>query len=295
MTYLHLQSKRIYLVLLLTLLFWASAFIGIKYLDQFFDPITLAFYRYFIASITILLIYFKLQNKQMLLLKDIHLFIVYGVLGYGLYNLFLNIGLKSVGTGTASFITNQAPILTSLIAFLFLNENGSLKKIFGLFVGLIGISIIAYSQSLHISSYVGVLCLILATISIVIAVLIQKKLLHYYHPIEITAFGIWLGTIFMGILMMQEPKFHYYLSTKIIFIFIYLGVFPGALAHLSWSYVLKYLPASSAMLSFYSLPFLTIIFGWIFLNEWPILFVLLGGCIALLGSLSVWFEKRTEF
>ncbi len=59
-------------------------------------------------------------------LRDLPAVVVQGILGITIYHVALVYGEKTVIAGTASLIIALSPIFSSLLAFLFLNEN--LKK-----------------------------------------------------------------------------------------------------------------------------------------------------------------------
>ncbi|GAH21546.1 unnamed protein product, partial [marine sediment metagenome] len=52
-------------------------------------------------------------------------------------------------------------------------------------------------------------------------------------------------------------------------VIIYLGIFPAALAYITWTYVLSRIPASFAASYLYLSPVLAILIAWIWLGEMP--------------------------
>ena len=68
---------------------------------------------------------------------------------------------------------------------------------------------------------------------------------------------------------------------------VYLGVFPAAIAYLTWGYVLKQIPASIAASSLYTPPIFAIAIGWLVLREAPHVLSIVGGGLAFVGIMLV--------
>jgi drug/metabolite transporter (DMT)-like permease len=66
-----------------------------------------------------------------------------------------------------------------------------------------------------------------------------------------------------------------------------MGVFPGAIAYLLWGYAFKYIKATAASSALYMVPIFTLILAAVFLAEVPNLWAVIGGIIAVAGSLVI--------
>lgn len=65
-----------------------------------------------------------------------------GLLGVPVYNVFFFIGLKTVPSGTAALIVALNPVLTVLLAWLFLREPFGLRQSLGLALALLGVFLV---------------------------------------------------------------------------------------------------------------------------------------------------------
>ncbi|MEW6491608.1 MAG: DMT family transporter [Cyanobacteriota bacterium] len=68
---------------------------------------------------------------------------------------------------------------------------------------------------------------------------------------------------------------------------LYLGIFPVAIAYLYWSYVLSQIPAGRASSFLNIVPVLATVMGFIGLEELPTSISIFGGAIVILGVLIV--------
>ncbi|MCR8643806.1 DMT family transporter [Paenibacillus sp. N1-5-1-14] len=265
-----------------TLLLWASAFVGIRAGLEAFSPTHLSLLRYATASI-VLIIYALIAKVRLPERKDVLKIMLLGFIGITLYNVALNYGELSVTAGVASFIVNSGPIFTTILASIFLKERISCWGVFAIVISFIGVLIISLDDLRKLQFNEGILLLIVAALTQAIYFVFQKPLLRKYRPLELTTFMILSGTIFMlpfspGIIeaIALAP------IDKTITV-LYLGIFPGALAYLTWSVALSKIRASLVSSFLFLIPLLTIGIAWIYLSEIPTLYTWIGGFLILIG------------
>ncbi|MDX1901046.1 MAG: DMT family transporter [Gammaproteobacteria bacterium] len=271
------------------ILLWASAFVGIRAGLESYSPGGLALLRFMIASICMLIIQTRLPMRTRVSWRDRGLLLLIGMFGLGVYNITLNQGEIQVASGIASFIISQSPVVTLVLAILFLGETLSSRMVIGMSISIFGVGLIALGETKSFGLNIGVFYILIATFAGGIYSVVQKPFLKKYHAIEVTAWIIWGATLFLMIWlpnMLTEIKTATFAATAWI---VYLGIFPAALGYIAWSYGLKDIPASSAANALYFLPIVATFLGWIILGEVPVLLSLLGGFIALFG---VWIVNR---
>lgn len=288
----ELVKATVVIIIMLTL--WASAYVGIRAGLKGYSPGSLALFRYLVASFCMFFIYLRLPKFRLLQWRELLLSALAGILGFSIYNLALNTGELTVNAGIASFIASQMPVVITILAIIFLGERLSWRGWLGTLISFLGILLIALSQTKGGKLNTGVLFVLIATLSGGVYTLVQKPLLHSMHPIEFTAISIWAGTLallfFLPSLIQEIPKAPLTATLWVV----YLGIFPAAIAYLLWGYVIAKMPASRAASFLYLVPLITLILGWLFLNEIPKLLAIGGGLLALMGALLVKNGVRIE-
>jgi drug/metabolite transporter (DMT)-like permease len=287
-----LFTTRVVLALLVTVIFWASAFAGIRVGLQGYSPAHLAILRFVIASV-VLAIYAALSHFRLPQRRDLPGIAVASFLGITFYNIALNYGETKVPAGTASLLIASTPIWTALFASLALKERLRVWGWVGIFLSFIGAGIIALSEGhgVHFSKHA--LIIMAASCCSAMYIVLQKHYLGRYSALEFTAYSIWIGTVLMlpfGRGLMQTMATAPFPSTLAV---VYLGVCPAAMAYLAWGYVLSHASASRTVSLLYLIPVFAIFIAWIWLREIPQPLSLLGGSLALAGVLVVNWMGRS--
>lgn len=272
------------------ILFWASAFVGIRAGLHGYSPEGLALLRFMVASLVMGIFYFCARPANSLSLKDKLGLMMVGLIGIGVYNVTLNYGEIAVSSGVASFIIAQSPVLTTAFAVLFLGEKLTLTRVSGFIISLIGVTIIAYGEIGKFELTSGLIYVLIAMASGSVYNIMQKPYTKKYSAVQTATYIIWGGTLSMLVFLpkMQFDITHADLSYTLIVI--YLGIFPAALAYLAWSYTLQNLSVSHAVSYLYLLPFVTAIMGWLVLGEVPAFISIMGALIAVGG---VWLVGQS--
>ncbi|MBX3708818.1 MAG: DMT family transporter [Gammaproteobacteria bacterium] len=284
------MTKKTKSAIAITIVLWASGFVGIRVGLRGYSPEGLALLRYLIASICMAIIYFRLPKRSSMRLLDMAALMCVGAIGIGLYNLTLNYGELSISSGIASFITSQAPIITTVLAVCFLGESISTPQILGLMVSVMGVALITFSEKGGLKWDTGVFYILIATLAAGLFSVLQKPFLKKYHAIEATTYIIWGATLFLSLYIPKLQHDLMFAPLKTTIIVLYLGIFPAAIAYVAWSYVLAKMPASQAVSFLYFMPFVATLLGWLCLGEVPVMMSLVGGLLAIIG---VWLVNQS--
>lgn len=104
-----------------TIILWASAFVVIRALGQWFSPGPLAFLRLLVGSIALIGIA-SLYRRPLPRGRALALVAGYGLLWFAGYTVALNWAEQHLDAGTAALLVNFAPILVAAFAGAFLGR-----------------------------------------------------------------------------------------------------------------------------------------------------------------------------
>lgn len=275
--------------LILAILFWASAFVGIRIGLTEYSPGPLALLRFIVASLCMALFYSRLPTKPALPLKHKFELFLLGVAGIGIYNTCLNYGEIQVDAGTASFIIGLMPVVSIILSVCFLKERPTLGVWFGILISFLGLLFLLKNEATAPGMTSGVFVILISTFAGSIYNVFQKPYLNSYHPIIVTSWILWGGTLSMFMFLpdlWHEIHLVHFPSTFAVF---YLGIFPAAIAYLAWCYALEHMSVTQASLYLYAMPILSTMLGFLYLHESPSKLTLIGGLITLLGAIIAHF------
>ncbi|MGE6552604.1 DMT family transporter [Bacillus mycoides] len=265
-----------------TILIWGTAFPGIRMGLEAYTPEHLTLLRLLIASL-ILLLFSLIYKLRLPDLKDIPVIFIFGALGFTIYHIALNYGEQSVNAGPASLIISVTPILTAILASVFMNEKMKLNGWIGGVISLVGIAFLSLSQGDSIQLNSGVLLILLAAFSESLFFVFQKSYLKKYGFLPFTIYTIWSGTVCMLIFLPGIYQEIVAAPIEITLSVIYLGVFPTVLPYIALAYITSHAGASEATSSLYLTPVTACFIAWIWLDEVPTFVSIIGGIITILG------------
>jgi len=279
-------DTRIIIALGITILLWASSFAAVRASLQAFTPGHIALFRWLIASV--LLAVLTLINRIKLpKLKDVPVIFLLGFLGIAAFHTAQNYGQVTVTAGSAAMIVSSVPIFTAILAAIFLREKLKLWGWLSIFISFLGVYLIALGEREGVKFDPGVIVLLLAAIAAAIYFVLQKPYLLRYSVLQLVTYIIWSGTLMLLVFtpgLIEEVTNAPIEATIAI---IYLGIFPSAVAYVSWSYALSRAPASIVASFLYLQPVFAVIIAWIWLNEIPALISIIGGVVTILGVFLV--------
>jgi len=277
-----------------TLLLWASAFVAIRHLAGAFSPGSLSLGRLLVGSLCLGVVALGQGLPRPTRRQWLSILII-GVLWFGIYNVALNAGEHHVDAGTAVMLIQVSPVLVALLAAMFLHERFTLYLALGLALAFGGVALIATSSSGSNGdrSVLGVLLCLLSAVVYSVSLVLQKPLVAKLPALQVTWLACTVGAVvclpFAGQLVDDTRS----ASASDVWWVVYLGVFPTAIAFTTFAYALRTMSASSLGVTTYLVPPITIVMGWLLLDETPPGIAYVGGVLALVGVAVARRKPRT--
>ncbi|NGN93517.1 DMT family transporter [Nocardioides sp. KC13] len=276
-----------------TLVLWASAFVGIRYLGDTVPPGSLSLGR-LIVMVAALGAYLALKGGFRLpTKKEWPLIALGGASWLGIYNLALNESERRIDAATAALIIQVGPIVVALLAGLVLKERIHRWILIGTGVGFAGVVLIGRaSANGDTGDWIGVVLSLVAALTFAVGVLSQKKLLPTMSALLLTFWYAVAGLVvclpWSGELVATIPD----ISVANLGWIVYLGLFPSALAFVTWAYALSHSDAGKFAQSTFLVPFITALMAWLVLGEVPPALAFVGGAMCIAGVLITRRQPR---
>jgi drug/metabolite transporter (DMT)-like permease len=274
------------LAALVTVVLWASAFVGIRSAGRTLAPGPLTLGRLLVGAAVLALV--ALARREPLPTRESLRAVWPGVVACGLlwlavYSIALNAAERRVDAGTAAMLVNVGPILIAVLAGLFLGEGFPRKLLLGCGIAFAGVVVIGLGTPSSDATTAGVVLCLAAAVSYSAAVIAQKPVLRRLSALQTILLCCLVGA---AACLPFAPQLFDQLSgadAAAIAWMVYLGAFPTALAFTTWAYALARTGAGRMGATTYLVPPISVLLGWLLLSETPPAVALAGGALCLLG------------
>jgi drug/metabolite transporter (DMT)-like permease len=270
------------LAVTVTLLAWASAFIGIRAVGEDLSPGALALGRLAVGTVVLGLLlaprgWVRPTGGEWRLLA------VCGVGWFGVYNVALNAAEQHLDAGTTAMLVNIGPVLIAVFAGLLLGEGFPRWLVVGLAVAFCGVLLIGFATRDAGADLVGVALCVVAAVTYAGGVVAQKPLLRRLPALQVTFTACAMGAVcclpWSGALVSDLAA----APGSSIAGMVYLGAVPTALAFSTWAYALSRMDAGRLGATTYLVPPIVVLLGWLLLDEVPPALAVVGGVVCLSG------------
>ena len=276
------MKKSYHFYAIITIIFWALAFVFTRLGLQYFDVYSLSFLRYLVASITLLVIicFIKINRPKK---EDLFSFILSGALGFFLYVILFNKGTALVSAATSSIIIATVPVFTALLATFFYKEKLKIYQWIAIGIEFMGILVLTLMNG-SFSINEGVLWLLIAALCLASYNILQRKLTKTYSALQASTYSIFFATIMLCIFLPGSINKAIHAPLIQMLYVLILGEFSSAIAYIAWAKAISLTEKTTYVSNYmFVTPFLTTILGFIMINEIPDKATILGGIIILSG------------
>lgn len=268
-----IKAKSTYYVLLLGVMVpWGLNVIALKILVGRFEPLTVTSFRVFTAGLVVLFIQWlrneltRLSLKEMLFICFVALFNVVG------HHYTLALGLTRTTASNAGIILALVPLVTSILAVLFLKERFTLLRFFGFILGFAGVVLIVLRSSHALGQFsLGDVYIFLAVVTQAISFILIKKSDTRLHAGVLTGWMLVIGAgVIFLISLYSEPQGLISLSNGTWsdwLIFFASAVIATGFGHMTYNIVLQKIGPSESAIFLNLTPFFSLLGAALFLGE----------------------------
>ena len=281
---------KIYAKLLLTAVFWGGTFVAGRLVSQNLGPFSIAFLRFAIASIFLILLTWKIEGRLPgLKNSQIVPVILLGMTGIFTYNVMFFKGLRIIEAGRASLVIATCPVFITIASALFLKERISLVKGLGIIISVSGaIVVISKGNPRRIFEGglgLGELYILCCVLSWVAYSLIGKAVMRDLSPLACVSYSAVVGAVALSIPACFEGLVRNIGNQSIadwLSIF-YLAVF-GTVVGFVWYYQgLERIGPTKAGLFINFVPISAVLFAFVILGEPVTLSLAVGAALVVSG------------
>jgi len=281
---------KIYLKLLLTAIFWGGTFVAGRLVAQNVGPYSIAFLRFTIASILLLLLTWRIEGKPPKLQKSqIIPVILLGIIGIFIYNVMFFKALKIITAGRASLIIATCPIFITICSAIFFKEKIRLVKGIGIAISVCGAIIVISKGNLRgifeDGLGLGELYIFCCVLSWVTYSLIGKVVMKNLSPLASVSYSATVGAIALLVPALLEGLVQNIVNQSALdwLCISYLGVF-GTVIGFVWYYQgVERIGPTKAGLFINFVPISAILCAFFILNE-PITLSLATGAVLVISG-----------
>lgn len=216
-----------------------------------------------------------------------------GVLGVGVYNLVWTYGIHETTAANAALLISASPIFTGLYSMIRGDETFGRYHLCGTGLAFAGITAIiagtpGASFSLAAEGMVGNLLVLAGSVLFAVYAILAKPLLTHYSALKLTTLAMLAGLpVIVGFCLVQGPPLSAVYSSSAWAGLGYIIVMGTVAAFVLWYRGIGRSGPFRTVIFHYIVPVVSMVAGEAFLGEPVTLTMVLGGCLVLVGLMTV--------
>lgn len=296
-----MTTRNVYFSMVITALFWSGAFIAGKMATAVFEPLTLTFWRFFLALPFIFLLLKFLEPEGILPVRNQILpLILLGIIGTFAYHFFFFLALNYTTAINTSLIGATNPMLTTLLGIVFFGEKITPLRLAGVGLSLFGVfSVITGLDPQVISTLElnqGDIFMILGVLCFSTYSLLSRKFMFKYKitPLSATAYTFLVCTIVsLSLSLWLENPLEAVRNApgSVWWEILYMSVFASVLGYYFQLRAIHKIGAPKTAMFINLVPILTMLLAAVILREEVSLFKIACGLVIIFG---VFLATRPE-
>ncbi|QTR53662.1 DMT family transporter [Thiothrix unzii] len=279
-----------YLLLVLTILFWAGNFNLARAIHADVPPLGLSFWRWAVAALILLPFAWGSMRAALPLAREHwRLVLALAVLGIAGFNSLVYVGLQTTTATNGVLLQSVTPITMILLAGLVLHEKSTLAQWAGIGVSLVGVLVIITKADWQVLQQLafnrGDMWIVLATLDWSLYTVLLRKLPQGLRGTPILGFSITLGALAILPLYVYESVTFQTMPVTAVSVasIAYVAVFPSLLSYMFWNHATQKLGVNRTGQFSHLMPVFGILLATLLLGERLQLYHALGMLLVVAG------------
>lgn len=302
----------VYLELIFMIIIWSFSFVVVDIAVEFIPPLSIALYRFVIASLTFLIIdiYFRFVKKKEINNPDSSrainkfskndwiLIIIASFTGVSLFFLAQYSAIEIIGPSLpALFVCLITPVIITILALFFFKEKLNTLKIIGFVIATIGGFLLVTGGDIttltpESANFLGYLFALMTPLLWAVYSTATKKISKTRSSMSMNKYIAYIGTVELTIFVLINGEFgtfiENFLNVSLFLCALYLGFGCYVVGYFIWQNSQKKLKSSKVASFLYIEPFLTLLFSILLQrSETIVLWNIIGGIIVLIAVLII--------
>ncbi|MCC3358574.1 DMT family transporter [Bacillus sp. REN16] len=285
-----MQKHYLYGILLFVMMAWGLNIVAIKILVNNFPPFTITGLRILAAGLVIFVFLYVKKDLKKMNLHEFGYVALSALTGIFGHQALLSIGLVNTSATNGASILALIPLVTNILAILFLKAKMTILKMCGVCFGIIGIYFILVlggGSFTKLSS--GDLYVFLSVIAQGLSFIFIRKASYTLNPKTITCYSLLMGAGFLVMLSiaLESQSFNQIgiAPAYVWVIFIASAIISTGIGNLCYNFAISQLGAGETAIFLNLSPFFSLIGSVLFLNEPFKMIQLVGFILIVVGVL----------
>lgn len=264
--------------------------IAAKFTIKEISPLSLAFFRFGIATVLLILVALGTKTKFKIDKKDTWQFILLGSLVIPINQFCFLKGIQLSTASHSGVFYACTPLFVFVTSIMIKNEYFSFKKLLTISLSIAGIIIIFWENIFKLQAnqsdiLIGDILLFFAVLTWSLYLTFSKNMVVKYGALKTSVIAFSTGMVlYIPLFLYDLPNFTLdHLTTAGILGFLHLTFLVAFGGYFVYTYSTKLITTSTLTTLTNTAPVITIIFSWILLNEELSYFFILGAVITIAG------------
>lgn len=296
-----MSLKKVYISLVLCVLFWSGNFIIGKYLNTNIEAVELAFFRWFFVLLFIFPTLFFVNVKKIIRVTKENIFIMsaLALLGITLFNTIVYSALKSTSATNALLINSTTPLMILFFSYVFYKTKILKIQVLGIIISTFGVAFLILKGNilniLDLESHSGDLYILLSSLCWTFYSLLLK-----FKPKEFRFYEFFVSLVILGFIFLLPIYLYqgYSLQEELKqiqnywYFFLYISFFTSILSYFFWNIGIDEIGAAKTGQFTHLMPLFGSFLAYIFLGESLSFYHIIGALLIAAGIYLSLFVKK---